>query len=129
VRTEEQITADARPGAAFSNGSSWEIWQANWCARGRGCVNDEDGGGPTGTYCPLITVAMVSDPRVTPAEWVEGDGIQDYACTEFEEAGRGGGDEPPPEPQPEVDGQLDIVDAYLDTAIGELSKAPEGVRS
>lgn len=77
MRTEEQITASARPGAAFSNGSSWEIWQNNWCSRGRGCVNDEDGAGPAGAYCPLITVAMISEPRVTPAEWVEVDGGQD----------------------------------------------------
>lgn len=130
MRSQAEITADARPGSAFSNGSSWEIWQYNWCTRGRGCVNDEDGAGPAGTYCPLITVAMISDPRVTPAEWVEGDGIQNYTCTEFEEGRRGddGPDgEPLPAPQPQVDGQLDIVDVYLDTAIGELSKAPEGV--
>ncbi len=128
MRTEEQITADARPGSAFSNGSAWEIWQSHWCYRGKGCVSDEDGAGPAGTYCPLITVAMISDPRVTPAEWVEGDGIQDYTCTEFEE-GRGGGEPTDPQPGPvaEVDGQLDIVDVYLDTAIGELSKAPEQV--
>lgn len=128
MRTEVEIAANARPGQAFSNGTSWEIWQGNWCFRGNGCINDEMGAGPEGRYCPLITVALTAEPRATPAEWVEGEGIQDYTCTEFEEDDGGNGDEEPGDPQPEpaaeCDGQLDLVDAYLPAALDELLKAP-----
>lgn len=129
MRTEDQIRADARPGRAFSNGTEYDIWAGKYCYE---CVNDDP---ETEKYCPILSVAMLEP--VTPKEWVAGKVVTQYgsyeaveSCTEFEQRRRGGDgpdDEPTPVPQPECDGQLDIVDAYLDAAIGELAKAPEGV--
>jgi hypothetical protein len=133
VRTEEQIQAGARDGRPFSNGTEGYAWMGNWCDE---CVhNDEE----TEKYCPILTVALLSK---TPAEWVEQPWGQiegrpegelaptlggQYVCTEFERRRDDGDDdpEPGPEPPPEVDGQLDIVDAYLPAALAELTTVPE----
>jgi hypothetical protein len=137
VRTEEQISAAARPGSPFSNGTEGYAWMANWCHE---CVNNDEA---TELWCPILTVALLGK---TPAEWVEQPWQQitgrpegetapvlggTYECTEFVQRPQWPGDydpddgpTPPPDPAPEVEGQLDLIDAYFDTAIGELSKAP-----
>lgn len=88
MRTEEEIIDDAWPGRAFPNATAWEIWQAGNCLVGNGCVRDEDAGGPTGAYCPLIAVSLIHE--VTPSEWVApGQPDDDYEigdCTEYAEA-------------------------------------------
>jgi hypothetical protein len=123
MRTEEQIKADARPGKAFSNGTEWSIWSDRWCDR---CKNNDEA---AELWCPIITVALIEP--LTPAEWTEGtsEGEHPYTfvdtCTEFDERRDDGtDDEPEPEPVPECDGQLDIIDAFLPTALDELQKAP-----
>ncbi|MFG1794226.1 hypothetical protein [Nocardia sp. NPDC049149] len=98
MRSLEEIEKDARPHPAFSNGTSWEIWEASWCAR---CMRDRpfrNGIVPTG--CPLILVAICGEK--TPVEWLEQAGIQDYVCIEFEPPGGGG--EPRPKPEPPQEG-------------------------
>lgn len=95
MRTVEEIERDARPGAAFSNGTSWEIWEAAWCCR---CLRDlpfRNGISPTG--CPLILVAICGEK--TPIEWLPQEGVQDYHCIEARFPGDGGG-EPRPRPEP-----------------------------
>jgi hypothetical protein len=131
VRTEAEITADARPGRAFSNSTDYEIWASRYCYE---CVHDDIGTtAASEKNCPILTVAMISES--TPREWVSGTVTTDYeaveSCTEFVQRPEWPGDDdpdgdgpPPPDPAPEVEGQLDLIDAYLDTAIGELSKAP-----
>jgi hypothetical protein len=133
VRTEAEIDAAARPGRPFSNGTEGYAWMGSWCDE---CVhNDEE----TELWCPILTVALLGK---TPAEWVEqpwgqipgrpegetAPSLTDrYHCTEFQQRpdpGDEAEDPPPPEPVPECDGQLDLVDAYLPTALAELEKAP-----
>lgn len=72
MRSVREIHDSSRPGAAFSNSTSWDMWSARWC---EGCHNDinED--------CPIILTAMFGDR--TPQEWVEV-GMQNYECTEFQ---------------------------------------------
>lgn len=72
MRSHDEIDAGARPGSAFSNGSSWEHWSYRWCEV---CRND------TNEDCPIVAVAMFGEK--TPEEWVEV-GLQNYECTEFE---------------------------------------------
>lgn len=134
MRTEEEIQADATEARPFSNGSEGHAWTSNWCDE---CVhNDEE----TELWCPILSVALLGS---TPKEWVEQPWKQvsgrpeghtapelggKYECTEFKRRPNDDGDDDPapdPEPPPEVDGQLDIVDAYLPIALAELSKAPE----
>lgn len=103
---------------------------------------------PTGSRSPILSVAMLGG---WPAEWtrhhlkfgarIEGtDRVEvtettadDPAgfecvdtCTEFEPRRDDGpgDDEPEPEPPPVCDGQLDLIDAYLPTALAELTPAP-----
>ncbi len=150
MRTEDQIRADATDERPFSNGSEYDIWADRHCYN---CVNDD---ADTEKYCPILNVALLG--QGWPKEWtrhyvkfgarIEGtnrvevsettaddpDGCRFVdTCTEFEERrnGGGGGDAPkPPTPQVECDGQLDIIDAYVDTAISELTpKQAEAVAS
>ncbi len=134
MRTEGQIRADATDERPFSNGSEYGIWASRHCYD---CVNDDD---RTDRFCPILTVAMVGDGSgpMWPKEWTRrthtwavGDKSGSYevvdTCTEFEERrdGGGGDDTPkPPTPRVECDGQLDIVDAYVDTAVAELTPKP-----
>jgi hypothetical protein len=71
MRNLEEILEDSPKGAAFSNGTSWEIWSSRWCEQ---CANDinED--------CPIIMAGFL---HVMPREWVEV-GMQNYECTEFQ---------------------------------------------
>lgn len=82
MKTVDAIEAAARPGAAFSNGTEFEIWSSRWCA---GCRNDadQDSGG-----CPILLVALLGE--VTPAEWEKHRPTERgaalggrYRCTEF----------------------------------------------
>ncbi len=59
--------------AAFSNGTEWECWSANWCER---CVYEET--------CPLVELALFTDE--TPAEWrfQEHNLGRKYVCTKFQ---------------------------------------------
>lgn len=102
MRTEDEITADARDGAAFPNGAAFEVWSARWCYRSSGCVhnNPDDG-------CLLVGVAMVTGK--TPVEWVAADDrahvFSDYTCTEFEEVvAHATDDEPAEDPDELPDG-------------------------
>ena len=103
MRSEAEIQSSAREGKAFSNGTEWEIWSARWCDRCRN--NDEE----TEKWCPIITVALVSDktPREwTPrlVEWEAGGKSGSYevvdTCTEFDERREYDGDGPEPDPEP-----------------------------
>jgi hypothetical protein len=129
MRTEAEIAADARPGRAFSNGTEFDIWADRYCYE---CVHDNPNADPE-VFCPILGFSLLND--ATPREWVPGTVTTKYgsyeaidSCTEFEQRrdGRGGDPDspPPPDPAPECDGQLDLVDAYLPTALDELLKAP-----
>lgn len=126
MRTPDEIQADAAPERAFSNHTEYEIWADRYCWAP--CVHDDDA---TEKWCPILTTALLGR---WPAEWtrakhefttVEGERAHYEVvdtCTEFEERrDDGGGPDPEPTPVPEVDGQLDLIDAYVDTAIAELT--------
>lgn len=136
MRTDAEITADAKPGSPFSNGTEGYAWMDRWCHE---CTENDE---PTEKWCPILSVALLGK---TPVEWVEQPWQQikgrpegetapvlggTYECTEFQQRPEWPGDDdpdtgpPPPDPAPEVDGQLDLVDAYLPTALAELEKAP-----
>lgn len=136
MRSEEEIRTDAADERPFSNGTEWGIWADRFCYE---CVHDDAN---REIYCPIITVAMIGNTGspMWPKEWLrervpwtDRDGVEHSyervdACTEFEERRDPGDDDPPPpEPVPDCDGQLDLIDAYLDTAIEEL--APRTVRA
>jgi hypothetical protein len=134
VRTEDEIKADVDPKRPFSNGTEYEIWASSHCYE---CVNEDFGS--TDSYCPILSVALLDG---WPKEWTRqlhkweiGDASGEYevvdTCTEFVQRPDWPGDDDPddgpdpdPGPPPVVEGQLDLIDAYLDTAIGELQKAP-----
>lgn len=152
MRTEDEIRADAADQPPFSNGTEWDMWATRHCYE---CVHDNPNADPE-VFCPIITVALVGKGNgpMWPTEWtrryvrfgarIEGTDRVEVSdttaddpdgclfvgtCTEFEERRDDGpGDKPEPVPPPEVNGQLDLIDAYLDTAIGELTKAPAVVR-
>lgn len=88
MRTEEEITADAKPETPFSNHTSYEVWQAGTCYYGNGCVHDSMSDpaykpGQPERFCPLITVAL---SEKTPKEWLGEDGELTGGCTAYEEA-------------------------------------------
>lgn len=97
MRDEATIAADARPGAAFPNGSAFERWAGQWCQRSSGCIHD----GPTG--CPLVGVAMLNG--TTPVEWIAADEraevLSDYTCTEFVEVVAHATDDEPADENPD----------------------------
>jgi hypothetical protein len=120
MRSRDQISADAEEKRPFSNGTEFDVWADDHCYA---CVNDSP---EVEVYCPILTVALQGH---WPVEWTRRMWPADDpsfeivdGCTDFEERrDDGGGPEPDPTPLPEVDGQLDIVDAYLSTALGELT--------
>ena len=148
MRTEDEIRVGAADERPFSNASEHDLWADRYCYND--CVHDDLA---TEKYCPIITVALTGkDGRSTawPAEWTRkylkfGGPVADTdrreviettaddpdgcvyvdACTEYEERrDPGPGDDPAePDPPPVCDGQLDIVDAYLPTALAELTPA------
>lgn len=62
---------------AFSNGTEFEIWSANWCNQ---CKKDELGGAPEGTYCDILSDVMMLNE--TPPQWSASE-TRDYHCSEF----------------------------------------------
>lgn len=105
MRTYDEINADAKAGTPFSNHSSFEVWAANTCAHGSGCVHDGVwGGGPRGAECQLITVSL---SEKTPKEWTERtDQIaidsQHYNCTAYEEVVAYATDDEPADENPDA---------------------------
>lgn len=143
MRTEAEIRQDAADRRPFSNGSEYGIWADRYCWAP--CVHDDP---DREVFCPVLSVALLGS---WPREWtrryikfgkpIEGTNRVEVsettkddpaglevvdACTEFEERRDDGPDDPDPQPDPPpvCEGQLDLVDAYLDTAIGELTKEP-----
>lgn len=60
-------------GPAFSNGTEFEMWQANWCDH---CTKE-----PT---CPILLEVLLGDnipPQLTPGDSYPSDA---YHCTEFD---------------------------------------------
>jgi hypothetical protein len=130
MRSYEEAMAASKDEPAFSNGTEGYAWMANWCDE---CVNNDE---ETELWCPLLTVALL---QRTPVEWVEQPWGQvkgapegetaprlgdTYHCTEFRQRPEPGDEddpEPEPEPPPVCDGQLDLIDAYLETALAELT--------
>lgn len=153
MRPETEITADAADERPFSNGTEYEIWADRHCYE---CVNDDPQADPE-VFCPIITVALLGkgDGPAWPKEWTRryikfGDRIEGTnrvevsettaddpdgcmfvgTCTEFEQRpDPGDGPEPEPEPVPDCDGQLDLIDAYLPTALAEITRAPADLQS
>jgi hypothetical protein len=137
MKTYDEALNAAADKPAFSNGTEGHAWTGRWCDR---CIHDRSArvdsvkpdprnNGLLG--CALLAVAIMGK---TPAEWAENEPKfqlgNTYTCSEFEEDRPGGGEpKRPPTPRPECDGQLDIVDAYLDTAISELTPKPVEVAS
>lgn len=77
--------------AAFSNGTDYHCWRANWCDRCRNDINED---------CPIVATALFC--QGIPAEWLpqaNGYPADAYHCVMFK-----GFNEPPnPEPQPQPD--------------------------
>jgi hypothetical protein len=67
--------------SAFSNGTEFEVWQANWCNR---CTKDDVGYAPEGVFCPILGSAICTNE--VPPEWFPGsDDYRDrYHCIGFE---------------------------------------------
>ena len=108
MRTYEEIAASARDVPPFSNGTSWEMWAANWCwapchnPAEKAWQNYEEGKRKTAPTefpggCPLILCAMMGQ---TPSEWLEQPGSQDYHCIEFRGPDEGGDGQPRPRRDP-----------------------------
>jgi hypothetical protein len=78
--------APTRPGAAFSNGFEHDHWDAQHCDH---CEHDREFRlGTTDEGCPLLVLAMVGDPMVTPEAWVPDQPNKlgfFYRCTHFTE--------------------------------------------
>lgn len=117
MRSHDEIFDSARDGSPFSNGTSGEIWMADWCYR---CKVD----GPfqrdeTMEGCPLLLVALIGK---TPAEWTEQEEPQDYHCSEFvPDDEDGDGPEPGPHPVAVIDGQVDMFEVFAD----QIADAPQ----
>lgn len=62
---------------AFSNGTEFEIWSANWCGN---CAKDD---GET-VFCPILDTVFC-DSEVPPQWSGMSDGLGDYHCSQFEE--------------------------------------------
>lgn len=124
MRDYDEASEAASDEPAFSNGTDGYAWLEVWCGD---CVHDREARNDTGPGCPLVLVSLM---QKTPAEWTPVEDPQEYeesgpyVCTEYRSEDDGGDPGPEPEPPPVCDGQMDIVDAYLDTAIGELTRAP-----
>ena len=102
----------------FSNGTQWEIWSANVCGAGEGCIHDSTFGQSdeelgAEVNCPLITLSLM---QVWPKEWevrkvpfTTVDGGESFyetpgACTEFRD------DLPAEQPDPVI--AVDLFGTY-----------------
>lgn len=100
MRTEDEIRADAVPGVPFSNHTMFEIWTRSNCGRSSGCrFDDAYGTAPEGTWCPLISVAMIGEK--TPQEWQPKDG-EVGECTAYEETVAHATDDEPADENPDA---------------------------
>jgi hypothetical protein len=158
MKTYDEALAASTEKPAFSNGTEGYAWTGTWCDTciyDRSARDEEKyppdpaNGGLLG--CPILAVSLMDR---TPAEWTEQPWRQikgrpegetaptlgeKFTCSEYfrdpESDEDDGPDDPPdnappPEPPPvECDGQLDIIDAYVDTAISELTPKPSAVAS
>jgi len=126
MRDLDTIMETARDGSPFSNSTSGEMWMGEWCYR---CKVD----GPfqrdeAAEGCPILYVALT---RKTPAEWTE-TGMQDYACSEFDEDHGDDGDDgegPPagptwPQPVTEMEGQVDLFSVFADHIADQPQTVP-----
>lgn len=111
MRTYLEIEADARDEPAFSNGTEYEAWFENWCAR---CQHPAEKAwrayeaGKRKTQlkgfeggCPLTMCAIATEK--TPIEWMPQPGFpfgDQYHCIEFRGPDNDGGREPRPKPPP-----------------------------
>lgn len=114
MRSYAEIEATARDQRAFSNGTEWEMWAANWCWVP--CRNPaeaawqryEEGKRKTAPTefpggCPLILCALNGK---TPTEWLDQwrDGepypADRYHCIEFRGPDDGGDPQPRPKREP-----------------------------
>lgn len=85
---------------AFSNGSEFDIWQANWCDR---CWHDREARkGNFESGCELIALGLAHQ---SVPQWVETLPAEGWVrCLKFT-PDDGGGDEGPPVPHPVPPGQ------------------------
>lgn len=89
----------------FSNGTEWEAWSANWCAR---CLVDKPA--REGRYedgCPLILDVLMGEE---PAEFIVQDRFRlgdQYHCINFRD--EDDGPPPPTEPEPTPPGQGELL--------------------
>lgn len=127
MRTEAEISADAKDEQPFSNGTEGYAWQDQWCCE---CTHDDEA---TELWCPILTVAILGK---TPVEWIEqewgehGPTLGDtYHCTEFEQRPDDDGpDDDEPEPEgpgpfdPEMPGQVDIFTVFIEQGLTELAE-------
>lgn len=132
MRSSDEITADAEPRSAFSNGTEYEIWAGH----GRGCYDCAQDDPNVERYCPILSVGFLGS---WPKEWTRrnvtweaGDRSGSYEivdeCTEFERRRDDGpdDDDPGPEPvppAPEVEGQTDIFEVFAQQIADEASTA------
>jgi hypothetical protein len=129
VRTEDQIQADAAAERAFSNGTEYEIWAGRHCYE---CLHDNP---ETGTFCPILTVALLGHWPVewtrATHNWTVGEHSGSYevvdTCTEFERRPDDGpGDDPPPDRpgpwDPEMPGQVDMFGVFVEQGINDLDR-------
>lgn len=90
---------------AFSNGTEFECWVANWCHR---CVHDKPA--REDRYedaCQIVMIALLGQ---TPAEWIRQEGFRlgdQYHCIEFRD--EDDGPPPPTEPEPTPTGQGELL--------------------
>jgi hypothetical protein len=106
MRTYDEMWASAREESAFSNGTEWECWSANWCDR---CIHDKPARqGDEGNGCPLILIGFCGR---TPLEWMEHERFSlgdRYHCIEFRDEDDGPTE--PPGPSPQCPGQGELFD-------------------
>lgn len=130
MKSEAEISAAATDGRPFSNGTEGYGWMAHWCDE---CThNDEE----TELWCPILTVALLGK---TPAEWTKRTVESEYGsydvidtCTEFEQRHDDDGpDEPEPDPvgpfDPEMPGQVDIFEVFVDKGLAKMADQREAV--
>jgi hypothetical protein len=70
------VLSAAQARIPFSNGTEFDAWSENWCAR---CRHEET--------CPLLDVVFIEEK--TPGQWQDrepGSLGNQYTCTEFEAA-------------------------------------------